>query len=123
MRAALRTSWLGCTSPKAFGLEATFPLDLALPRAMAWSTLPSEAGEDTTAVEGLARRACKWCRRRGNTPNPLIYERGRFPYLRWRRSAGRECSSCPWVVADLTEQEKAELLSGELADSPLSTPI
>lgn len=57
-------------------------------------------------------RTCKWCRRSSQTPNPLLYDRVVYPYLRWRRQFGRECNNCPWVL-DLHHktEDKSELLT------------
>ena len=47
-------------------------------------------------------RLCKFCHRSSRTPNPLVsYVPGRF--LKWRRPKGRECASCPWLIASVPE--------------------
>ena len=33
----------------------------------------------------------------------MIYQRDKKPTLPWRRSKGRECGNCPWVLATVPE--------------------
>ena len=59
-----------------------------------------------------AFRTCKWCRRPSHTPNPLVYKRERQPLIAWRRTLGRECGNCQWLIEgdeELSQVPKLEL--------------
>lgn len=60
--------------------------------------MPSECGEAIVADIAPPVPSCKFCRRKKNLINPLVYERDQYPTLRWRRPCGQECSNCIYVV-------------------------
>ena len=70
-------------------------------------------------------RWSKWCKRSNKTDNPLLHERDVHPFLRWRRLAGAECASCPWVISgdqELKSQDREELLLSINSDPEFTAP-
>ena len=66
----------------------------------------------------MSSNSCRWCKRSRTEPNPVASRRQSHPTLEWKREQGRECKTCPNVIAKWYWQTSKDQLEERLGKSP-----